>query len=142
MILGSVGGSRDKAVETLYPDRPDPPLPPTLKTSQLVGEYHDPGYGTIRLQEQPHPARPDEKILVADRPEMTWRYKLELHHVSGDHWVVYDNVIGIPNCVHNDFSGCEFRIGADGKASSLDIHWEGHVGPPMDEGITSFKKIS
>lgn len=141
-IIGYIGGSNDKAVSRLYPDQPDPPLPPTLNTSLLTGTYHDPGYGAITLREEPHPTRPDEMILLADRPEMTWRYTLELHHVSGDHWVVYDKIIGIPNSLFNDFSAGEFRIGADGKVSSLDIHWESHVGPPMDEGVTSFRKIS
>lgn len=110
--------------------------------SQLTGTYHHPGYGTITLREEPHPEKSGEKILVADRPEMTWRYKLELHHASGDYWVVYDKVIAIPNSVFNDYSAGEFRIGADGKVSSLDIHFESHAGPAVNEGIASLKKIS
>jgi hypothetical protein len=79
----------DESVDILYPKLPKPPLPPTVNITELQGIYYDPGYGRITLREEPHPDRSDEKILVADRHDMTWKYQMRLHHVSGDYWIIY-----------------------------------------------------
>lgn len=130
------------AVDMVYPNRASSPRPPTLQTSQLTGEFYDTAYGTITLREEPHPTKNGEKILVADRPEMTFRYRLELHHVYADHWIAYDKHLDIPDSLFNDFSAAEFRFGADGKVSSLEITWASHMGPAAPCGTASFVKVS
>lgn len=89
MMNGLLGITADESVNILYPKRPNPPLPASMNTTELQGIYYDPGYGRITLREVPHPSKPGEKILVADRPEMTWKYQMKLHHVSSDYWIVY-----------------------------------------------------
>lgn len=136
----SKGG--EGAVEKLYPSMPKPALPSSLKTGDLVGIYSSQGYGTFTLREEPHPDKPDEMILVADRPEMTWKYRLEMHHVSGDYWVVYNKHLDTPNPMLEEYSSMEVKIGHDGKCKSLDIHWIDRMGAPVDAGISSFERIS
>jgi hypothetical protein len=141
-MINMLNGKLDGAIDELFPNRPSPPLPPTLSTSQLVGKYHHAGYKTITLEEVPHPDGSDRKILVANRPEMTWNYRMEFHHASGDHWAVFSKLNDVPNSPLNDYSAAEFRIGADGKPSSLDIHWATHLGPKTAEGTASFARIA
>lgn len=130
-------------LDNLFPDRPDTPIPPTLAASQLAGTYYDPGYKGFTLREEENPDNSSETILVADRPEMTWRYQLKLRHVSADHWVVYSQPI-TGTALKSVYAG-EFMIGVDGKVASLDIRMEedmGLYGKDSKEGITSFKRVS
>ncbi|PFH58227.1 hypothetical protein XA68_14006 [Ophiocordyceps unilateralis] len=108
------------ATNVLYPDRPKSPLPPSLKPSAFAGRYHNAGYGTIDLEVKPHPSKPDETILVADRKDFEVRYQLKLHHVSGDFWVAY---IESPDRAPGPtlFYRAQFALGSDGKAASLAI---------------------
>jgi hypothetical protein len=105
----------------------------------LQGIYYDPGYGRIALREQPHPDRSDEKILVADRQEMTWKYQMNLHHVSGDYWVVYLPLLENPG-YFTEFVAAEFKIGNDGKPVGLQVDWVDRVTDEV-EGKVLFKKV-
>lgn len=131
----------DKAVEKLYPNVPEPPLPSPLEIGDLAGRYHDPGYGTFTLREELHPNQHDKTILVAERPEMTWKYRLEMHHVSGNHWVVYNKHLETSNPLLQEYSSMEVKVGHDGKCTSLDIHWMNRMGAPVDAGVSSFRKV-
>lgn len=53
-----------------------------FKISDLEGMYSDAGYGTLTLRSEQN--SPDEKVLVADRPDMTWMYGLRFRHIFGD----------------------------------------------------------
>lgn len=141
-MLSMMRRGADGAVDKLYPSKPNPSLPSSLKTEDLVGTYTDPGYGTFTLREEPRPDKPDETILVADRPEMTWKYKLEMHHVTGEYWIVYNKHLEVPNPMLEEYSSLKVKIGHDGRCKSLDIHWMNRMGAPVDAGILSFKKIS
>lgn len=130
----------ENAVDVLYPERPDPVLPSTLNTSELVGTYYDPGYGNITLREEPHPDKPGEKILVADRPETTWKYAMHFYHVSGDHWIVYLPAPIYSGTKFKDFQAAEFKVGADGKAWGVEVLMESRT-DPMPEGKVLYKRV-
>ncbi|KAL5592323.1 hypothetical protein FOBRF1_013349 [Fusarium oxysporum] len=138
-IMEELSPTADESVDILYPERPDPPSPPTVNITELQGIYYDPGYGQIRLREEPHPDRPDEKILVADRQDMTWKYQMRLHHVSGDYWIIYLPFLENPGYIIEFVAG-EFKIGNNGKAVGLLVDW---VSRPDDvfEGKVLFKKV-
>ncbi|KAL5603627.1 hypothetical protein FOVSG1_006377 [Fusarium oxysporum f. sp. vasinfectum] len=138
-IMEELSPTADESVDILYPERPDPPLPPIVNITELQGIYYDPGYGQIRLREEPHPDRPDEKILVADRQDMTWKYQMRLHHVSGDYWIIYLPFLENPGYIIEFVAG-EFKIGNNGKAVGLLVDW---VSRPDDvfEGKALFKKV-
>ncbi|PCD33746.1 hypothetical protein BFJ63_vAg7029 [Fusarium oxysporum f. sp. narcissi] len=108
----------DEAVDILYPERPQPPLPPTLNITELEGISYDPGYGRITLREDPHPGGSGEKVFVADRHDMTWKHQMRLHHVSGDYWTIYLPVLENPGYIVEFVAG-EFKIGSNGKVAGL-----------------------
>ncbi|KAL6875186.1 beta-lactamase/transpeptidase-like protein [Trichoderma novae-zelandiae] len=131
----------ENAVDVLYPERPDPVLPSTLNTSELVGTYYDPGYGNITLREEPHPDKPGEKILVADRPETTWKYSMHFYHVSGDHWIVYLPAPIYSGTKFTDFQAAEFKVGADGRAWGIEVLMESRT-DPMPEGKVLYRRVA
>ncbi|KAM0265635.1 hypothetical protein ACHAQJ_000069 [Trichoderma viride] len=139
-VVDNLTWQYEHAVDVLYPKRPDPALPSTLALSELVGTYYDPGYGNITLREEPHPGKPGEKILVADRPETTWRYSMHFHHVTGDYWIVY-----LPSSLFSGFNfeeyvAGEFKLGADGKVSGIEVIWENRL-DAMFEGKVFYKRV-
>ncbi|KAM3537892.1 hypothetical protein ARSEF1564_009197, partial [Beauveria bassiana] len=82
----------DDSIDTLFPDRPSPPLPSTHTLNALVGDYHHPGYGTLhlRLDEANNPRNAAaERILVADRKNLAFPVQWRFEHVSGDYWAVW-----------------------------------------------------
>lgn len=91
------------------------------------------------LREESHPDKLDEKILVATRDVMTWRYQVRMHHATGDYWVVYLTTPHNPTLL-NDFQSGGFRRGADGKVSELEITWASRMSD-QGEGTTVFKRI-
>ncbi|RFU73766.1 penicillin-binding [Trichoderma arundinaceum] len=130
----------ENAVDVLYPKRPDPVLPSTLATSELVGSYYDPGYGKFTLREEPHPDKPGEKILVADRPETTWKYSMHFHHVTGDHWIVYLPASIYAGVNFEEYVAGEFKLDVSGKVSGVEIIWK-NLADPMLEGVVLFKRV-
>lgn len=135
-MIEKLTGDVEDPVKSAFPDMPEPPLPSTFKTSELAGTYSDPGYGELRLYEEPHPKKPEEKILVASRPDYTWRYQVRLQHATVDYWVVHTTVPENPTVV-NDFQPGKFTRGADGKVCELKIVW----GDRLGEGETVFKRV-
>lgn len=107
------------ATNILFPNRPDPPLPPSLKLSEFVGTYHHQGYGSFELREEPHPSILGQTILVGDREGFLWNRQLRLHHASGDFWTVYRIFSG--SLEGKTFSEGQFVVGANDKATGLAI---------------------
>lgn len=128
-------------MDILYPNRPNPGLPSTLSTKELVGTYYNTGYGNITLREEAHPDKLGEKILAADRPDSTWQYSMRFHHVTGDHWIVYFPAPIYAGGKYVDFMAGEFKVGADGKASGVEIIWESRT-DPMFEGIAFYGRVA
>lgn len=126
----------DHADRIVFPDHPDPPLPSTFKMGDLVGTYSSPGYGAFTLRQEPNPDKP-ETVLVADRMDMTWRYQIRLHYVSGDYWIVHGKVPDNPTFL-NEFEPAEFQRGVDGKVSELEIEWSSRL-DRLYEGKAIFK---
>ena len=127
------------ALKNVYPDRADPPLPPTLDIGHFKGTYSHPGYGTINLREEPHPEKADQKILVVDRDEMAWRYRLSFHHISGDHWVCYQTIPSSPSKFFQGAHGAKFNVGANGKVETLEINWYNAM-RGASEGLAIYKR--
>jgi hypothetical protein len=108
--------------------------------SELVGSYFDPGYGTITFREETHSEKPEEKVLVADRPEMTWKYRIHLHHAFADFWAATFTTPWNPTALNQCFPS-EFKRGKDGKVAALKIEWVGHMGSG-NEGEATFKRVA
>lgn len=139
-FLEKVKRDSQRAVEIVYPNLPEPKLPATVTASEAAGKYYDAGYKTLMLEEIDHPEKPGEKALRAERNDMTWRTAMELHHVSGDYWLLWAIADGIEVSFFKDYMRAEFRRGPDGKVSSLKVVMENRLGYQY-EGPVSFKRI-
>lgn len=127
------------ATNILFPNRPSPPLPPTLKPALLAGKYHHEGYGSLVLTEGPHDDKNKESILVAERPEFVWSQSVTLEHASGDYWtarwrVTYDN----PE--DGSFFKARFVMGSDGRVSGLEVEYRQGVDGFLD-GVVFYERI-
>lgn len=104
-----------------------------------VGTYYNAGYGNFTLREEPNPENPEETLLVTHRTDMTLRYRLELHHISADYWIVYVSPFGGDSFI-NDYAKGWFVIGVDGKVEGLNISWQNAEGQ-QSEGAPWFEKV-
>jgi hypothetical protein len=111
-----------------------------VNIADLQGIYNDPGYGRITLRGGHHPDRSEEKILVADRHDMTWKYQMRLHHVSGDYWIIYLPFLENPGYIVEFVAG-DFEIGSNGKVVGLQVDWVNRPTGEM-EGRALFKKLN
>ncbi|KAK5995069.1 hypothetical protein PT974_03462 [Cladobotryum mycophilum] len=116
------------AVDELYPNSPDPPLPSKLTMEELAGTYYDAGYGKITLRVQPHPDpdRAGENILVAYRPESTFKYSMKFEHVSDQYWILYLMTADGGGYL-DQILAAKFRVGVDGMVSGLEVEMEGKI---------------
>lgn len=127
------------AVGILYPNRPKKALPPSSNASELVGNFYDPGYGTLELKEENDPENPDSSVLTVARDGMLLETDMFLRHVSGDYWVAYIHIISsLPSSAA--FMAAEFKFGVDGKATGLEITWD-RAQPGLKEVKVLFDKV-
>ena len=124
--------------EMLFPNTPEPPLPPTINISQLAGSYFNDAYGKLKFREEADQENEDQVTLVADRPDATWKYQMRLRHVSSDYWIAY---IASPGFYDRVFgaAAAEFKIGADGKVVGLEVDMRDSSNLP--EGKFCFHRI-
>ncbi|KAJ0127059.1 hypothetical protein HZ326_29837 [Fusarium oxysporum f. sp. albedinis] len=108
------------ATEILFPNRPSGNQPPSLDVSEFSGKYQALGYGAWEFVEVVSKGAPMGVVLVAHRKDLLWKTRVTLRHVSGDFWVAFITILegdGLPEV----FLVAEFRIGADGKPSGLEL---------------------
>jgi hypothetical protein len=108
------------ATEILFPNRPSRNQPPSLDVSDFSGKYQALGYSTWEFVEVVSKGAPTGVVLVAHRKDLLWKTRVTLRHVSGDFWVAFITILegdGLPEV----FLVAEFRIGADGKPSGLEL---------------------
>lgn len=132
LSLTSIRTKFDKAVENLYPDRPDSPLPHSLPLQNYTGTYYHPAYHNITLE-----LGQTAGGLRAAHDDFVWQMMYDFQHVSGEFWVVYMESKNSPSMVLAATSRAEFRIGADGRAEELLVEF-------MDggsEGVMTFVRI-
>lgn len=105
-----------------------------MKIDQLVGSYHNAGYGTLNLRLEKNG---NESILVADRRDLVEAHQLRFHHVSGSFWDAALFYYATNSTDENLQS--EFRFDVEGEPVGLDIQWT----PPeqLGEGIVSYKRV-
>lgn len=127
-----------KSEEAVLPDRADPPVPSQVNISKLAGSYYDAGYGKMTLKEESDPEKPESKILVAERLDVWLRYRLRLHHVSGDWWVCVLSLL--ENTAFNLAFPADFRIGANGEVLAINIEFKNDM-VGMDEGAVLFERL-
>lgn len=123
-----------------YPDRPSTPLPPTLNLDDHAGTYEDAGYGSVSFYVGTHLSRPEEKTLVADRMDRAWNESVRLEHVSGDYWIWFTYLPGVPDEI-GWFSKAEFRVGSDGAIAALEVEIYDYE-EDVSQGRVSYTKVT
>lgn len=129
MVLENV----HKGLDTIYPNRPEMPIRPSLPPSEYAGLYYHPGYKYIRVMtaERKHgkyvDASADAK-LYAKLPDLNFRIQCDFVHVSGESWIAYVDLMDGPTLTMHGFAAMKFRIGIDGEVESMGIEWRTRCG--------------
>lgn len=109
-----------------------------MKASQIAGTYHDVGYGEFIFEERTHPDDTTKSILVATREEFLATLQYELHHVSGDYWIMW--VMHLPTKLISDWQPVTVKVGPDGKVSELELKYQLFY-EKIDQGSVFLKKV-
>ncbi|KAI2469640.1 beta-lactamase/transpeptidase-like protein [Annulohypoxylon bovei var. microspora] len=137
----------ETAVEELYPERANQPLPPALRLQEYVGVYSHPAYQTITLElvdtdgatttKNSETTRGPRGQLKADRGNMEWQMTFEFIHVSGEFWAVVIDMLNSPNSLNGQLARAEFVVGVKGKVDKLKMEFL----EDGSEGVIEFDKI-
>ncbi|CAK7206562.1 hypothetical protein SEUCBS139899_009358 [Sporothrix eucalyptigena] len=141
----------DNALERLFPVRADPPKLPALSPIDYTGNYHHPAYQnmTIQLAEdyedsgrrgQGRVGKDYDVTFVAERRDHTWPTLVEFVHVSGEHWLVYTDMLFERSGNFKSYGRAWFEVGADGQAHTLVVEFWNAADDTI-EGVIPFARI-
>ncbi|KGQ03075.1 D-alanyl-D-alanine carboxypeptidase [Beauveria bassiana D1-5] len=130
--------TRDKAISTLFPDRPDPPLPSTFNTDQLVGSYYNEGWGGVTFTTANDGHDGGKTILIGPRPHATLRHTFVLEHISGNYWLLKAVTEG-GSPYTSRFFAARFVAGVNGKPMVMELNTAQGSNNPGD-GIVVFTR--
>ncbi|KAK8044924.1 beta-lactamase/transpeptidase-like protein [Apiospora rasikravindrae] len=119
--------SYDSAVDRLYPERTEQPLPPTLPLQKYAGTYYHPAYQNLTVEvDEGTPLgsrQSSEPQLKATHPNAVWDNSYEFEHVSGEFWVIFMDMKKSPNWLSGQVAKAEFRLGPDGWPDKLVVEY-------------------
>lgn len=87
----------------------------------------------MKVREEAHPSRAEESVLVIDRPDATFAYRVIFHHVSGNFWVAYFSELDGSPAQPYASGRAEFTIGENGKPNTLVLN--------IDDGPVTFQRV-
>lgn len=113
----------------MYPNHATDLPDSTINHDLLAGTYSHPGFGVYTFTVEDSSVgvsseKPAKRQPVATRDDLIVQTRLVLRHVFGDYWVAYLFPL-LGSAFWQEFRGAKFITGADGKASALEITWEG-----------------
>ncbi|KAI1769372.1 beta-lactamase/transpeptidase-like protein [Hypoxylon sp. FL1150] len=138
----------DTAIEKLYPDRADPPLPRALPLQSYVGKYFHPAYRTVTIEladddSSGHSSNSSGEKgkkrgeLIAVRADMEWQMVFEFRHVSGEFWAVVIDFLNTPNMLNGQLARAEFVVGVAGTVDKLRMEFL----EDGSEGVIVFDRV-
>ncbi|EFX04400.1 serine beta-lactamase-like superfamily protein [Grosmannia clavigera kw1407] len=130
----------DTALDRLYPQRAQPPLPPSLPLADFVGTYYHPAYQNLTLQLMKSNYSDYGVVFTAERREHTWPTLCEFVHVSGDSWAMYTDMLYERSGNFRGYGRARFQVGADGRAGSLVVEFWDRDDDTV-EGVFTFVRI-
>lgn len=142
-------GRVDGALDRLYPDRARPPQPPSLPLDDYTGTYHHPAYQnmTVQLVESTeantlgdYKHKNYNVTFTAERHNHTWPTLCEFVHVSGDHWLLYTDMLYERSGNFKSYARAWFDIGADGRAHTLVVEFW-NADDDTIEGVIPFGRL-
>ncbi|KAJ6780340.1 hypothetical protein PWT90_08077 [Aphanocladium album] len=136
---------KDTAMQTLFPNRGDTPMPCPIKTSDLAGTYQDKGYGKLVFKEIPHQeavsAKNGETILEAERRDAFVPMRFRLVPATGLHWLVYMKAVDEGEDSLSLSMRSEFKVGFDGKVEALEVDFSNAM-LGLEDGKVLFTKVT
>ncbi|KAH8665971.1 beta-lactamase/transpeptidase-like protein [Tricladium varicosporioides] len=138
----------ENARNRLYPNTPNPPLPPALPISSYTGTFYHPAYHNLTIA-LPFASAPFSHIsnkLHISRLNAAWKLQMNLVHVSGEFWLSYIDSTVAPGGIFKQVVPMEFRISSEGVVREVGMDWAGEnggVGPAGggDAGRVWFTRI-
>ncbi|KND87177.1 D-aminopeptidase [Tolypocladium ophioglossoides CBS 100239] len=131
----------DNALDNTYPNRPETPVAPTTSIDKLAGTYYDPGYKNITLRVKSHAKDSTKQVLTGFRENDTWPISFDLHHVSGDWWIMYLETPQNPTIYFRRYAQAEFKIGVDGAPAALQVQFDQSKAEGQNSNKVLFNKI-
>ncbi|KAI1473070.1 beta-lactamase/transpeptidase-like protein [Daldinia caldariorum] len=129
----------ETAIQDLYPERADPPLPHALPLEKYVGVYSHPAYQNITLQlTSEDSAEKKGEQLRAIRDDMEWQMTFDFHHVSGEFWAVVIDFLNTPNMLNGQRARAQFEISVKGTVDKLKMEFL----EDGSEGIIVFDRVA
>ncbi|ROW03036.1 hypothetical protein VMCG_05697 [Cytospora schulzeri] len=114
----------ENAISEYYPNKPVPPLSPSLPIEAYTGTYFHPGYLNFTLEvATPGSTTRSKAALTATRKDMTWPTFNEFEHVTGEYWMMFQYMLDNPGGPMKEYAPAQFRIGTNGVAEALGITW-------------------
>ena len=135
-LLAKQAAVWESALDTVYPDRADPPQNQSLPLEAYAGTYFHPGYQNLTLTLQGSAKK--EPKLVAEFVDATWPTTCDVAHVSGEHWLAY---CGMVPHIPQDYAGAHSEIGPNGKVEAFVLDLLG-LNDGNAEGSIRFQKIA
>ncbi|XXG95698.1 hypothetical protein Hte_001968 [Hypoxylon texense] len=134
----------DTAIEKLYPDRADPPLPRALPLQDYVGTYFHPAYRNVTIElvdgtrkRGKGEGKEKKGELKAIRDDMEWQMTFEFRHASGEFWAVVIDFLNTPNMLNGQLARAEFVVGVGGTVDQLRMEFL----EDGSEGVIGFDRI-
>ncbi|KAI1801508.1 beta-lactamase/transpeptidase-like protein [Daldinia bambusicola] len=127
----------ETAIEDLYPERADPPLPHALPLGKYLGVYSHPAYQNITLQLTSEDSVEKKGELRAVRDDMEWQMTFDFHHVSGEFWAVIIDFLNTPNMLNGQRARAQFEIGVKGTVDKLKMEFL----EDGSEGVIVFDRV-
>ncbi|KAK8069331.1 hypothetical protein PG994_005947 [Apiospora phragmitis] len=129
------------AVDRLYPERTEQPLPPTLPLQKYAGTYYHPAYQNLTVEVDEGTSsgsrQSSKPQLKASRANAVWEVSYEFEHVSGEYWAVFIDLKNTPNWLSGQVAKAEFRLGPDGWADELVIEYM----EDGTEGVITYERV-
>ncbi|KAK8084619.1 hypothetical protein PG997_005890 [Apiospora hydei] len=133
--------SYDSAVDRLYPERTEQPLPPALPLQKYAGTYYHPAYQNLTVQVDEATSsgsrQSSEPQLKGTRPNAVWDVSYEFEHVSGEFWAIFMDMTKSPNWLSGQVAKAEFRLGPDGWPDKLVVEYM----EDGTEGVITYKRV-
>ncbi len=133
-------------MDRLYPDRAQPPQPPSLPLRAYTGTYHHPAYQNMTVELVDSSCGPSKRsssynaTFTAERRAYTWPTLCEFVHVSGEHWLLYTDMLYERSGNFKSYARARFDIGTDGRPRTLVVEFW-NADDDSVEGVIPFVRL-
>ena len=112
----------EDALSNSFPDIPEKPIPSTGSVNKLAGTYRNAGFFDFTMHVKS--LANGEKVLSGSRDDGGFPIVFDLHHVSGDWWMMWmSNPQNPPMPEFRQWARVEFLFGADASPTAMEVQF-------------------